>query len=394
MSSLSLSLSLSLPSFFLHSNTNLCFFSFFFFPFQSTSFFKIKIRASYFTFFILLRSVDTQKKGFVGLYYETSMNGHVFDVTDIDKYVKLWTFNSSVPIRHASMHVCLKRNYLPWFVKVMLKMQQSQSIVRTKFHSGSDIEMIYNLRSYGIEESSFPVSSNGQVRQSILNNWLDEHKYQAENNNNNNNSSSSIPFHLIRSSSPSSIGSLSSNSLPPPQPQPLPEPEPIVASSTNVSAGTAVSSISPFLLQTLAGLGFNRTQVSAPTPPPGPDPGPATLSLTTTTTTTTTGFTTTEPNPRDVLLGRGKRFQNHYGNKAFRKACEIYKDEYDNAGKKRKREFARHLAKKLNASGARFLKLAPNSHTLWVESEIEEAESTVMQLFRSLRKSERSTVLN
>lgn len=311
------------------------------------------------------------------------MNGHIFHATDIDKCVKLWTFNNSVPIRHASIHVCLKRNYLPWFVKAMLKMQQSQSIVRTKFHSGSDIEMIYNLRSYGIEESSFPVSSNGQVRQSILNNWLDEHKYQANNNNNNN-----IPFHLFRSSSPSSTCSLSSNSLPAPPPQPLPEP--IVASSSNVSAGAAVSSVSPFLLQTLAGLGLNRIQESGPTPPPAP----ATLSLTTTTATTTaatTGFTTTEPNPRDVLLGRGKRFQNHYGNKAFRKACEIYKDEYDNAGKKRKREFARRLAEKLNASGARFLKLAPNSHTLWVESEIEEAETTVMQLFRSLRKSERST---
>ena len=127
----------------------------------------------------MLRNEDTQKKGFVGIYYDTSMNGNIFDPRDIDKYVKLWTFNNSAPIRHASMHVCMKTNHVPWFIKTMLNMQKSQSIVRTKFHSGSDMEIIYNLRSYGIEESSFPVSSDGKVRNAILNNWLDEHKYRA-----------------------------------------------------------------------------------------------------------------------------------------------------------------------------------------------------------------------
>ena len=90
------------------------------------------------------------------------------------------------------------------------------------------------------------------------------------------------------------------------------------------------------------------------------------------------------PTQKDVLLGRGKRNQDHPGNIAFRELVERCFDEYDMACRTKKRQLASELATSFRVSGGRFLKLSDQGR--WIESDSAEEAKTVMQLFRSIRK--------
>ena len=124
----------------------------------------------------MLENIDAQRKGFVGIFYDTSLNFKLFDPNEVDKFVKLWTFNKTVPIRTASQHICIKSDNVPWFIKVALLMSGNRSIVRTRIHQGSDVELLYNLQSYGIPQEVFPVSFSGDLRRDMLTTWFQDHK--------------------------------------------------------------------------------------------------------------------------------------------------------------------------------------------------------------------------
>eukprot|EP00980_Cylindrotheca_fusiformis_P014757 scaffold4024_cov85-Cylindrotheca_fusiformis.AAC.4 len=86
----------------------------------------------------------------------------------------------------------------------------------------------------------------------------------------------------------------------------------------------------------------------------------------------------------DVLLGRGKGYQNHLGNINFRLFLEPYRDEYDGVPRAKKSEIAVELSQKLTSNGVRFLKLNEDKH--WIEGNTKEVEEKIGQLFRSFRK--------
>lgn len=102
---------------------------------------------------------------------------------------------------------------------------------------------------------------------------------------------------------------------------------------------------------------------------------------------TTTATRTPTVRPTDVLLGRGKGYQNHPGNIQFRECLQDYCDNYDEAHRHKRRRIARDVAQILTETGVRFLKL--NGNMEWIESDHVTVEDKITQLFRTLRKNKR-----
>lgn len=68
----------------------------------------------------------------------------------------------------------------------------------------------------------------------------------------------------------------------------------------------------------------------------------------------------------DVLFGRGKRSNNHWGNKYFRRLVVSMSDEYRRCSKPQKTALSNSIVKKIISKGGKFLSPLPNSEA-WVE---------------------------
>lgn len=85
----------------------------------------------------------------------------------------------------------------------------------------------------------------------------------------------------------------------------------------------------------------------------------------------------------DVLLGRGKTFQEHSGNVALRSLIADYMPEYKSAPKKEKGNVAWKVMMAKKMQGGRFLKRQPNGW--WVEVSDEIARDKVSMTYRTSR---------
>lgn len=93
-----------------------------------------------------------------------------------------------------------------------------------------------------------------------------------------------------------------------------------------------------------------------------------------------------QPTPKDVLLGRGKSFQNHPGNVRFREIILTkYQEEYNNIQRYKRYHAPKEVTRLLLEDGVRFLQKTENGDG-WVECDAAEAEKKVKQLFRSQKK--------
>lgn len=69
---------------------------------------------------------------------------------------------------------------------------------------------------------------------------------------------------------------------------------------------------------------------------------------------------------KDVLFGRGKRSNNHYGNKYFRELVLSMSLEYKNCSKVKKTALSKRIVDMIHMKGGRFLTAVPDSDS-WVE---------------------------
>ena len=89
----------------------------------------------------------------------------------------------------------------------------------------------------------------------------------------------------------------------------------------------------------------------------------------------------------DVLLGRGRAHKDHAGNLKLRSMVEDRIEEYYEGTKTERRQIAAEVASLFTASGGRFLKLYDAIDLRWKEISYVESIKTIMQLFRSVKKS-------
>jgi hypothetical protein len=98
---------------------------------------------------------------------------------------------------------------------------------------------------------------------------------------------------------------------------------------------------------------------------------------------TTTVQTVVVPSRYDVLLGRGKFFQEHTGNLRYRDVVENHRERYEKASKAEKTLVAKELVHIVNGYGGRFLK--QGDHQGWIEVTVDTARDKVSHSFRNRR---------
>jgi hypothetical protein len=89
------------------------------------------------------------------------------------------------------------------------------------------------------------------------------------------------------------------------------------------------------------------------------------------------------PTQKDVILGRGRRYQDNPGNVCMRSFVEAHFEEYKKSSKQRKRMIEMQVVELTNASGGRFL--TQGSSGWWTEVSDEFARERVSNSFRNPR---------
>jgi hypothetical protein len=99
-----------------------------------------------------------------------------------------------------------------------------------------------------------------------------------------------------------------------------------------------------------------------------------------------------QPTMADVVLGRGRWFQDFPGNVEFRNYLESGAFKYDDADREGKIGITNFIVASLKASGTRFLRLTPidNGDDAWLEVSSKEAYKKVSQFYRTARKKEKT----
>ena len=148
-------------------------------------------------FNIILRMPGAQTKGLTAVYYDNVQPGEEFVLPGIRFLMTLTSFSNSLPLRQSSMHFCLKTtksstgggggaSHLSLNNSVLALLTNGfpqYTRVRMKIHFGSDMELLYQLQSYGIDLKTFPVDvRTGALKEDqILNKWYyDYHNRKQE----------------------------------------------------------------------------------------------------------------------------------------------------------------------------------------------------------------------
>jgi hypothetical protein len=320
--------------------------------------------AYYIWFNILIPLPEVQMKGLVGIYYDVAKPDEKFAMPGFNFMRAILGFTVSLPMRYSGVHACLKTGkgnlaFNNAVLGIAMNGFPKYARVRMRLHYGSDVELHYELKGHGLPVRTCPVDTNGNIRQDILNAWyykrMSEEKTMMLDK-------STTALSLLKTSlqKESTSSHVDDTALP----NLLNE---LLAASDPKIDFEVVSTIP----DPIEGTSFNFENAAIST---SAEIDYETAAI----------LTPTEPTPNDVLLGRGKKFQNHPGNVRFREWLDGYYDDYDHAPRTERRRIATNLTQILNAKGVRFLKLTENNQ--WVQSQGVEAEKKISQLFRCLRK--------
>ena len=96
------------------------------------------------------------------------------------------------------------------------------------------------------------------------------------------------------------------------------------------------------------------------------------------------------PNNIDVLLGRGRPLQKHYGNQNYHFLVEEYQPEYERSSKSKKTTMTKTILDRIRQYGGRFLK--EDDVGYWIEIDDDSARSKISQTFRNHRCATRKSL--
>ena len=97
-----------------------------------------------------------------------------------------------------------------------------------------------------------------------------------------------------------------------------------------------------------------------------------------------------KPSDNDILFGRGRRFQEHHGNKRMLSLIESRRQHYQNQPRNKKRQTVESLYDEISQGGARFLKYL-DEENVWVEVNIPIALEKIFHTLRSKRRNEKKS---
>jgi len=119
-----------------------------------------RCRAIYMVLMHALKDEETQKNGIILIAYNVGRGKS----TDRTAILKTGQTFFSIPARMTGVHYCYDDEKLrPLFYIAMFAVQKAARL-RARFHLGTDMEIIYNLMTFGIPNEALPVNFNGTLR--------------------------------------------------------------------------------------------------------------------------------------------------------------------------------------------------------------------------------------
>lgn len=119
-----------------------------------------QLRVWYFLMMFALKDVETQKNGMVIVAY----NHGKYKTTNRSAVFRSSKLVSSLPIKITGVHYCFDEEKMKGLFYLAMYAAEKAARLRVRFHSGTDMEIIYNLMTFGISNSAIPIGVNGSLR--------------------------------------------------------------------------------------------------------------------------------------------------------------------------------------------------------------------------------------
>jgi hypothetical protein len=119
-----------------------------------------QLRAVYMVIMFALRDVETQKRGMVGIAYNVGRDHS----TDRESVWRAAKGVSILPFRFTAVHYCFDDERVETLFSLAMYVFNRNARMRCRTHCGSHMECIYQLMTFGIKSSDFPVTITGEKR--------------------------------------------------------------------------------------------------------------------------------------------------------------------------------------------------------------------------------------
>ena len=321
-----------------------------------------------------LEDVESQKSGFVGILYAVVNNDDndgnsttgtgtgaraVYNrlINDREFFTKAGLITTILPMRVEAAHFCCNDPSLVNIVRIVQMAMVRDLRVRIRIHSGNHMECFYSLMTFGLPVDAIPIDYKNIVVASSATSTSSSPMAAG----NDDNSCSST---TTTSASRNPDGVLKVTNHMKWLRRRKAKEDAIMATTATITVDGSVGKKSPLSPQQHPTLPL---RLSSPTAAASTTPS-STPSSTTTTHSTAMSMMIDLPFKYDVLLGRGKPMQRHYGNKFLKELIGQRYTEYNNVkGKGKKSEIAQSIVNQITTHpyNGRFLKRNDTSHGFW-----------------------------
>jgi hypothetical protein len=113
----------------------------------------------YYLSMLVVDDVTTQRNGVVCIGYSIGSSTRLGRET----LRKLGMVVDGLPMRVGSYHYCLESSAMRTIANALAMLMGNNTSVRYRFHSGTHLEIIYQMMTFGIPHRFFPFSANGEV---------------------------------------------------------------------------------------------------------------------------------------------------------------------------------------------------------------------------------------
>lgn len=120
-------------------------------------------------------SIESQQKGIVIVVDATTKTTRSKDYT-LESYRRSKKVFQALPSRVVAVHSCWPDTSAAWifadFQRIKIFFTGADFVTKVRVHTGSEIEMRYNLRGYGIPMDLLPITKTGSIKVKYLNDWI------------------------------------------------------------------------------------------------------------------------------------------------------------------------------------------------------------------------------
>lgn len=278
---------------------------------------RIQLRAFWYLCSVASEDIDTQKRGMVFILY--SLGTTFASRTQIHSLGRVLQV---LPVRAASFHACCDDAVTIAAATIASLLIGVNNTMRVRCHSGSDLEVQYNLMTFGIPTNLLPVSKTGEVSVNQHLKFLEERRH-AESLEEYMEGGDDIFDAFVDTEDVNTVAGMEADAM----------------ASLQTKEPTRSDTSSEVVL----------------------------------------------PSTVDVISGRGKGLQDHEGNLRYRAIVERYRHTYETTTEKGgKGKIIIAVVQEINASGGRFLK--QDSKGRWIVLDDEQTEDKVSHSFRNQKR--------